>query len=55
MESESKDAESQVKKSIAIDWDASEWFQVWLKLTRQKGQGHTETTNSFQRLKSTAT
>jgi len=55
MESKSNDTNSQVKKSIAVNWDASEWFQVWLKLTRQQGKEQTEKTNSLQLPKATAT
>ncbi len=39
---QSKDAGSENKKTIAVDWDAQEWFQVWLQLTRHSGQGRTD-------------
>jgi len=35
MESKSSNSEYEAIKTVAIDWAESEWFQVWMRLSRR--------------------
>jgi hypothetical protein len=43
MDTKTSFPKSQPKKTIAIEWDAQEWFEVWLRLSREAKRDKTKT------------
>jgi len=47
METKAPQTESESRKTVAIDWAESEWFQVWLRLARRDYQGDVNARNTL--------